>query len=185
MTSHSSADAGGLIDRKFQAAIPRAVGLVMAANSHRRFMMISPEALRRYACLASVQDETLKALAMISQEQTFTRGSVLFREREPADYLFIIAEGEVEISYAVGDEHRSVDTLVAGELMLWSALVPPHQTHSTAVARETTRVIAINAPKLRVLCEQDHVLGFRLMSGVAEAVSHRLHGARLQLAAMS
>lgn len=147
--------------------------------------MISPEALRRYVPLAGVSEETLKALAMISQEMTLPGGSTLFREEQPADHLFIVAEGEVDISYAVGDEHRSVDTLATGEFMLWSALVPPHQTHSTAVARRNTRVIAIDAPKLRALCEQDHVLGFRLMSGVAEAVSQRLHGARLQLAAMS
>lgn len=147
--------------------------------------MISPEALRRYAFFAGVQDASLKAVAMISEERTFPAGSTLFRENEPADHLFIVAEGEVDIRYAVGEgESRSVDVLVAGELMLWSALIPPHKTHSTAVARKDTRVIAMEAAGLRKLCEEDALLGLRLMTGIAEAVSNRLHGARLQLAAM-
>jgi len=53
-----------------------------------------------------------------------------------------------------------------------------------AVARKDVRLIAIEAAKLRDLCEQDPVLGFQLLSGVVEAVANRLHGARLQLAAV-
>jgi CRP-like cAMP-binding protein len=148
--------------------------------------MISPEMLRRYPYFAGIKDESLKAVAMISEERSAAAGAVLFREDEPANHLFILAEGEVDIRYAVGGgEHKSVDTLVGGDLMVWTAVVPPHKTHSTAVARKDVRLVAIDAPKLRALCEQDPLLGFRLMSGIAEAVSHRLHGAGVQLAAMS
>jgi CRP/FNR family transcriptional regulator, cyclic AMP receptor protein len=147
--------------------------------------VISPEALRRYSFLAGVKDESLKAIAMISEERSFPAGSTLFRENAAADHLYIIMEGEVDIRYAVGDEYRTVDTLVAGELMVWSALVPPHEIHSVSVARNNTRVIAIDGPKLGDLCEQDPKLGFRLMREIAETVSHRLEGARIQLASIN
>jgi hypothetical protein len=41
----------------------------------------------------------------------------------------------------------------------------------------------MNAEKLRALMNEDHTLGFRLMKGVAEAIWHRLEGARVQIAA--
>jgi hypothetical protein len=41
--------------------------------------MISPEMLRRYAYFAGIQDESLKAVAMISDERTAASGAVLFR----------------------------------------------------------------------------------------------------------
>ncbi len=148
--------------------------------------MVSPERLRRYACFAGITDESLKAIAMISDEKTHRAGTKLFQEDQPADHLFIVAEGEVDIRYAAGvGEYRSVDTLVGGDLMVWSAIIPPHKTHSTAIASKDTRLIAIEAAKLRELCQKDAVLGFKLMSRVAEAVAHRLNGARTQLAAMS
>jgi CRP/FNR family transcriptional regulator, cyclic AMP receptor protein len=147
--------------------------------------MISPELLRRYPYFAGINDESLKAVAMISEERGAAAGAVLFREDQPADHLFILADGEVDIRYHVGGGvYKSVDTLVGGELMVWTAVVPPHKTHSTAVVRKDVRLLAIQAPQLRALCEQDSLLGFRLMSGIAEAVSHRLHGAQVQLAAV-
>jgi CRP/FNR family transcriptional regulator, cyclic AMP receptor protein len=148
--------------------------------------MISPEMLRRYPCFAGIKDESLKAVAMISEERSAAAGAVLFLEDQPATHLFIVTEGEVDIRYPVGGaEHKSVDTLVGGDLMVWSAVVPPHKTHSTAVARKPVRLVAIDAPKLRALCEQDTLLGYRLMSSIAEAVSHRLNGVGVQLAAVS
>jgi hypothetical protein len=46
------------------------------------------------------------------------------------------------------------------------------------------RLVAIDASSLRNMFEVDPVLGYHVMTGVAAQVSHRLHGARLQLAAM-
>jgi CRP-like cAMP-binding protein len=90
----------------------------------------------------------------------------------------------VDIRYDVGGEHKSVDILVGGDLLVWSAIVPPHKTNATAVVRKDARLLAVEASRLRALCEQDPLLGYRLMSGIAEAVSSRLHGAQIQLAAM-
>ena len=101
----------------------------------------------------------------------------------PATHLYIVVEGEVDIRYR--NDHggyTTVDTLVKGSLMVWSALIEPHVTHSTAVARKDMRVIAIEAHKLRELMDEDPVLGSVLMSHAASAVSERLDGVRTQLA---
>ena len=147
--------------------------------------MISPELLRRFCYFAGVSDESLKQVAMISEAKTFQAGDVLFQAEETADTLYIVTHGEVDIQSVRADgELKSVDTLVGGDLMVWSAVVGPHRTHFAGVARQETRAIAIDGRKLRKLCEKDPKLGFRLMTEVAQAVTHRLEGAQVQLAAV-
>jgi len=147
--------------------------------------MVSPEILRRYPYFTGVTEQMLKEVAMISEEKSMPAGTVLFREGEEAAHLYIVTEGEVDVQYVLGvGSHHTVDTLVAGELMVWSSLVEPHITHSMGVARTPVRLVAIDAPKFRALLDSDPVLGYRVMKGVATTVSHRLDGARLQIAAM-
>ncbi len=145
--------------------------------------MISPEVLRRHAYFAGGGDETLKELAMAAEELSFEEGQVLFREGEPANHLYILTKGEVDIQYQLATgEHRTVDTLVAGDLLVWSALVRPYRITALGIARRPSRVISIDARKVRELCDRDRELGFSLMNEVARTTSHRLEGARVQLA---
>jgi CRP-like cAMP-binding protein len=147
--------------------------------------MVSPEVLRRFPYFAGISDELLKRVAMISEEKTVRKGDVLFREGEEARQLDIVAEGEIDIQYELGDgTHQTVDTTVAGDFTLWTSLIAPHTTHSMGVARTNVRLVAIDAVKLRELMEADPLLGYRVMDALATAVSHRLLGARLQIAAM-
>jgi len=145
--------------------------------------MISPEVLRGLPYFAGAGEESLKALAMGSEERTFQAGQVLFREDQPAEQLYILTRGEVDIQYDLNTgEHRTVDTLVAGDLLVWSALVRPYRTTALGIARRESAAIAIDARRLRELCDQDRELGFSLMKEIAQTTSHRLEGARVQLA---
>ncbi len=146
--------------------------------------MISPEMLRRYQCFATVGDASLKAVAMIAKEVSVAAGTELFHEGDPAENLSILVDGEVKIQYTMGDnELRTVDTLVSGDLVGWSALVEPYKMTSVATASTDSRLVAIEAARLRELCDRDPLLGYRLLSQVARLLGDRLEGARLQLAA--
>lgn len=146
--------------------------------------MVSPEILRRFTYFSGAGEESLKQVAMLSEEKTARAGAVLFSEGQDATELCLVVEGEVDVQYVLGDgSHQTVDTLVGGDIMIWSALVTPHITHSMGVARTNVKLVAIDAPKFRQLMASDPVLGFSVMKAVAAAVADRLHGARLQIAA--
>jgi CRP-like cAMP-binding protein len=59
--------------------------------------MISPEILRRYPYFAAAQDAGLRNLAMICEEELIPAGTVMYREGDKADRLYILVEGEVDI----------------------------------------------------------------------------------------
>ena len=147
--------------------------------------MISPEMLRRYPYFAGIGEESLKAVAMIAEEKQVPAGTHLFSEGDPADAMNIIVKGEVSIQYILGTgERRTVDTLVEGDILGWSALVEPYKYTAVGAATRATHMITIDAKKLRGLCDQDPQLGYRLTTQIARLLAHRLEGARVQLAAI-
>lgn len=147
--------------------------------------MISPEVLRRYPYFAGVEAESLRQLAMITEEQHVRAGTELFREGDPAKYFSIILDGEVNIQYLLGNgEQRTVDTLVAGDLLGWSALIEPYKYTAIGTTTKDTQLARIDGAKIRELCDKDPLLGYRLTIEVAKLLGHRLEGARIQLAAV-
>ena len=145
--------------------------------------MISPETLRRYPYFAEASDESLRQLAMAGHELTVHAGATMFNEGDPADYLFIILHGEIDIVYSLPNgKHRTVDTLVDGDLLVWSALIPPHRTTGSAIATKESHLVSLEAVRVRAVCEQDPRLGGRLMNQVVKLLSSRLDGVQVQLA---
>ncbi|NMC21073.1 MAG: cyclic nucleotide-binding domain-containing protein [Thermogutta sp.] len=147
--------------------------------------MVSPELLRRFPYFAKVSEESLKQIAMIANEKSYPAEQVLFREGDPADTLNIILEGEVLIQYLLGSgEMRTVDTLVPGDILIWSALVEPYKTSAYGTTSKPTKVISIKAKELREICEKDPLVGYRLTQEIAKLLAHRLQNARVQLATL-
>ena len=145
--------------------------------------MISPETLRRYPYFADASDASLKQLAMAGHDLTVHAGATIFNEDDPADLFYIILHGEVEIIYSLPDgRNRTVDTLVDGDLLVWSALIPPHRTTGSGIATKETHLVALEAVRVRAVCEQDPQLGHRLMTEVVKLLSSRLDGVQVQLA---
>jgi CRP/FNR family cyclic AMP-dependent transcriptional regulator len=145
--------------------------------------MISPEVLRRYPYFADVSEESLKQLAMIAEEKAIPANTVIFNEGDPAEYLSVILQGEVNIQYRLGTgELRTVDTLVAGDLLGWSALIEPYRYTAIATTTKPTQLARLDGPRLRKLCEDDPLLGYKLTTQIAKLLAHRLEGARVQLA---
>lgn len=145
--------------------------------------MISPEILRRYPYFAAATDEGLRALAMLCEEELIPAGTVMYREGDKADKFYILVEGEVDIQYTLGSgELRTVDTIVSGELMMWSALVEPYKSTAVVTTRQDTKVISMDATKLREFCASDHDVANDVLLHLTKLLATRLEGARIQLA---
>jgi CRP-like cAMP-binding protein len=144
--------------------------------------MISPELLRRYQGFAPVAEESLKAVAQMAEEALVSVGTEIHREGEPANTLSLIVDGEVDIQYVLGTgERRTVDTLGPGDILGWPAMVEPYRITCFAIARRATRLIHIDAVKIRALCDRDATLGYRILGQIIKLLSERLETARIQI----
>ena len=154
--------------------------------------MVSPEMLRRYPFLSFMNHEQLHEVAMITEEKILEAGAVLFTAGEPANTLYLLREGGVELHYTVTDERgmeREQDFLVGmvnpGDVVGISALIRPHQFTTSALISESSQLLELDAVELRALCEKDTVLTAEWQRHIAEVTLERLHNTRIQLLAAS
>ncbi len=148
--------------------------------------MVSPEVFRRSPFFAPVEEAQLVRLAMISAEEAYGTGEVIFNEGAPADKLYLVVSGAIELRMHMDALDRTipVEIIGPGEVVGWSTMVAPYEYTASGEARTPTRVVAINSVLLRQLAEEDHTLGCHLYHQVASVIAQRLHDTRLRLASL-
>ncbi|MEW5831012.1 MAG: Crp/Fnr family transcriptional regulator [Chloroflexota bacterium] len=151
--------------------------------------MISPELLRRFPFFNFMDDKQLKAVAMIAEEKTYTNEDVV-ANNTPASKLYFLIEGTASYYYIVTSEHDPyyrqdyfISDFNPGEIFGISALIEPYVFTASVRAEKTCRLIEIDAPALRALCQVDTELNCGLMQAVAKAAMERLQHTRVQLIA--
>jgi CRP-like cAMP-binding protein len=149
--------------------------------------MISIELLRRYPFFALLSDDQLKAIAMVAEEKTYPKQTLLLKENTPATKLILLLEGDVDLIYSGGGEgaisNALVGSIAPGEMLGVSSIIEPYIYISSARATVPSRVVEIDGVAVRALMQVDKMLGFGLMSNVATAVLERLKYTQVELAA--
>jgi CRP-like cAMP-binding protein len=107
---------------------------------------------------------------------------VLTREGEPTEALGIVMVGRVGLRLRVPERGAvTILTVEPGDIVGWSALVPPHRASATAVAIVPSEVALFDGPALREALTTDSQLAAELYPAILSAVARRLEGTRLQL----
>ena len=146
--------------------------------------MMQSKELRRYRYFAGFPHSLLEQIAWISSIRPFKAGDRLIEEGAVASHLIIVKSGQVDIIYRLGDGREvTAESAVSGDVIAWSALLEPFQLTASGVGSKDGELIAIEATRLREMCEQDSWLGYQLMTEIARALRDRLTGIRVQLAA--
>jgi len=148
--------------------------------------MISPETLRRYPFFSCLNDAQQKEIVTVAEEVVCERGTTLFEEGQPVQSLHFLLEGSVDLYYAAGDGPQGqflICEISPGEPFGISALIEPYTLTATARVAAPSRILKIDAARLRALCEADSRMGYALMRQAAKVAMERLHFTRLQLAA--
>jgi CRP-like cAMP-binding protein len=149
--------------------------------------MISPEFIRRYPFFAMLNDDQVRAIAMIAVEKVHPKGTLLVKENATATKLIILVEGDVDLIYSGGGEgaisNALVGSIAPGEMLGVSSLIEPYTYISSARANGTVKVVEIDGVTLRAAMQADNQLGYVLMCNVAAAVLERLKYTQVELAA--
>ena len=154
--------------------------------------MIPLELLHRFPFFSFMNSKELKAIAMIAQEVQLQPGQVLIETNTPADSLYFLVQGNLPYYIAITSEHIPdyrqeyfVGYINPEEIFGISALIEPYYYTATMRADKPCRVIKIEAPALRALCEVDPQLSVGLLKAVAKAAMERLNMTRIQLVAQT
>lgn len=109
-------------------------------------------------------------------------GNVLFSEGAMEDEVFVVIEGHVALEMHVPRRGNvRLLTVGPGELVGWSGLLGDGPMTATALTTDAATLIGLSSRKLRDLCQQNHELGYVLMTETARAIAQRVLVTRLQL----
>lgn len=140
-------------------------------------------ALQLIPWFQEIEADHFDSLCGIASLKSVEANEELFREGDKEDYLYIVLEGRIAIEIFVpGKGRQRIYTAEPMDVVGWSSVTPVvRQRTASARAVLPGRLILLDAPKLRQLCDQDHDLGYVVMRRLANVVASRLLVTRLQL----
>jgi signal transduction histidine kinase len=149
--------------------------------------MIPTQLLRKVSVFQGLTDEQLERIANLCTEETYSAGSLILKEGDPAEQFHILREGRVtlEMGIRMWPERRvrqmSVETLNAGQPFGLSALTESDVWTMSARALDNCRSIVIQGRELLALMESDQAMACEINRGLSNVLAGRLRYARLGL----
>jgi CRP-like cAMP-binding protein len=152
--------------------------------------MISPELLRRYPFFGHLSQTQLETLAMIAEEVDFQDDQMVFEEGKPANELYFLLEGGIDLYYTVKEDARKseckeilVCQINVGEPFGISTLIEPNTLTSSVRSNGASRVLKFDGKTLKASMKNDPALELALTREMAKAAIQRLDATRIMLAA--
>lgn len=121
-------------------------------------------------------------LMQIARDVSFPEGFRLFEEGGRADRFWIVRTGTVSLDMRVpGRNAPVVESLGHNQLVGWSWMFPPYEWQLGAEATTPVRAHEFDAETVRLMCQDDPVLGAAVGQWVGRVLAHRLQSARVRL----
>lgn len=138
--------------------------------------------MNRVAIFKELDEEQIRLLKPLFETYSCKPGTVIFQQGEPADYLYLVIAGKVDMSYKPYDGVPiTVSHVGRGGLFGWSAVVGSMTYTSTAIAIEDLESFRIHGRDLRTFCREHPEAGRDILERLADGVSSRWLDAHKQV----
>lgn len=134
---------------------------------------------------ADLDITTMDILQPLLEPFSCRAGTVVLRQGTPAEHIYLIVQGKVEVSYKPYDGTAiTVSMLEKDGLFGWSAVVGSSKYTSSATAIEDLEAYRIKGKSLRKFCNDHPEAGREILERLASAVSYRWVDAHEQIKSM-
>lgn len=141
-----------------------------------------PVSLRDTWFGARLPEAALARLEPHVRYATYEAGAMILREGDPTEALGVVARGRVALRLRVPERgDTTILTVEPGNIIGWSAVIPPHRATSTVVAIVPSELLLLDGEELRAQLDADPELAAAVYPSLLESMAHRLHGTRMQL----
>jgi CRP-like cAMP-binding protein len=129
--------------------------------------------IKQSELLMGTSMDFIKKFMDMSQMVSHEKGDVLFREKDPALYFYVLLNGRVKLGVGQG-EQAIYDVRKNGEAFGWSSLIGRDRYSASAVCVEPTKLLKTNSEKLRKELENDPRNGIVFFKQLAATLGNRL-----------
>lgn len=121
--------------------------------------------LAKASFFSRFSDTQRARIVAIARPVSLPAGRQVYGVGDPARTFYILLEGTILFSLAVGNRQASAGQIIGnGEVFGWGALVESGKKRiANAVATSTCSALAIDGDELIALADADHSLGYALM----------------------
>lgn len=127
------------------------------------------------AFFSGFSDEQRRRIASSSRLVKFRAGHEIYRVGEPSYVFYVLVEGSVFFSFAVGQRQAPAQVIGRGEVFGWAALVEAGTPRNgSAAAMTDCTALAFDGADLLALADADHSLGYALMRALNKIITGTL-----------
>jgi len=164
-----------------------------AAPQHRRtpgteVTGMSPiEELKKANLFKSLPDDQLKAILKLGQEESFEPGGEIFKQGQRTKTLYVLLDGVITLIFSLGTKaEEETDLLVQtlkqpGSIFGTAALMNPYIYNVNARCKKSTKALAVDAAGFQEIIRQDPIIGFAVMTKLAQLYFNRLNTTRTKI----
>jgi len=129
-----------------------------------------------------LDDEYVDLLKPLFEPFSCRAGFIILQQGAPADYLYLVLSGQVQISFKPDDGSPiTISHVEEGGWFGWSSVVGSRKYTSSAIAIVDLETIRIHGNELRRLCIEQPEVGKVLLERLADNVSFRWKDAHKQV----
>lgn len=140
------------------------------------------KALESVPIFKNVDDQTLHLFETLFESYACSSGAIIFEQGDPANYIYLILSGSVEVRYKPYDGPPiTITTLSKGHFFGWSAAIGNPAYTSGAVCKEDCAAIRMSSADLHRFCAREPEAGCIILNLLAQSVSNRWQNAENQI----
>jgi len=155
-------------------------------------MLQELEFLSRVQVLSGVSEDGLRKILGIAREKRVSPDQTIIQEGEPGDSMFIIKEGEVEISMSItlplsgGEKEKTLVRLGPGANFGEMAFIfGSEQRSATVSARNEVLLLEVKSQDFDRFVSENPEEGVAILRNIARVVSERLRKANQDMAKLT
>ena len=154
----------------------------LRGSGGRGAMKSVEEFLARHPFSRGLDPQHAKVLVDCASIRELSAGDYLWRQGETASQFFLIESGEVAIGILIPHQGLlQIDSVGSDEVVGWSWFAAPYRSYFDARALSPVRALALQADRLRELCETHRELRCELLSRIAPIIVRRLEASQRKL----
>jgi CRP-like cAMP-binding protein len=138
--------------------------------------------VNRVAIFKELNEDLINLLSPLFETYSCQPGTVIFRQGEQAEFLYLVIDGKVDMSFKPYDGTSiTISHVSKGGLFGWSSVVGSDKYTSTAMAIGDVEAFRVHGSDLRNLCREHPEEGKKILEHLADGVSSRWKDAQRQV----
>src|SRR5512138_68587 len=138
--------------------------------------------MHRLAIFKELDENEMDLLGTLFEPFSCQAGTVILQQGKPAEFLYFLTSGTVEMSFKPYDGNPITVTHVEKDgLFGWSAVIGSEKYTSSAIAIENVKALRVHGGELRKFCTEHPEASKDILEHLADKVVSRWKDAHKQI----